>query len=160
MKDILATTLAFLALLTSSLTLAQSSPLVTVKDPWVRATVPAQHVTGAFMTLTATDDLRLVAVSSPQAGMIEIHQMSMENNVMQMRAMPDGIRLPKGKSVELKPGGYHLMLMDLKQAMKEGTRLPLTLTFEAKDKKRSSVMVSAEIKSMDSKGATAGGMAH
>ena len=67
---------------------------------------------------------------------------------MQMRALPDGLALPKGKAIELKPGGYHLMVMDLKQPMKQGAWLPLTLTVETKDKKRSSVMVSAEVKSL------------
>ena len=148
MQPILRLCLLLITLPASLLSVAQAAEVLTVNNPWVRATVPAQQVTGAFMTLTAAVDLRLVAVSSPQAGMIEIHQMTMENNVMQMRALPDGLVLPKGKAVELKPGGYHLMVMDLKQPMRHGAWLPLSLTVETKDKKRSTVMVSAEVKSL------------
>ena len=148
MKPILRLYLLLIALPASLLSVAQAAEVLTVNNPWVRATVPAQQVTGAFMTLTAAVDLRLVAVSSPQAGMIEIHQMTMENNVMKMRALPDGMALPKGKAVELKPGGFHLMVMDLKQPMHQGAWLPLSLTVETKDKKRSTVMVSAEVKSL------------
>ena len=148
MKPILRLCLLFIALPASLLSVAQAAEVLTVNNPWVRATVPAQQVTGAFMTLTAAVDLRLVAVSSPQAGMIEIHQMTMENNVMKMRALPNGMALPKGKAVELKPGGFHLMVMDLKQPMHQGAWLPLSLTVETKDKKRSTVMVSAEVNSL------------
>lgn len=148
MKPILRLYLLLIALPASLLSVAQAAEVLTVNNPWVRATVPAQQVTGAFMTLTAAVDLRLVAVSSPQAGMIEIHQMTMENNVMKMRALPNGMALPKGKAVELKPGGFHLMVMDLKQPMHQGAWLPLSLTVETKDKKRSTVMVSAEVKSL------------
>ena len=148
MKPILRRCLLLVTLQASLLSVAQAAEVLTVNNPWVRATVPAQQVTGAFMTLTAAVDLRLVAVSSPQAGMIEIHQMTMENNVMKMRALPNGMALPKGKAVELKPGGFHLMVMDLKQPMHQGAWLPLSLTVETKDKKRSTVMVSAEVKSL------------
>ena len=82
---------------------------VSVSNPWVRATVPAQKATGAFMDLTATQDARLVAVKSPGAGTVEVHEMSTDGGVMKMRAMPDGLELPAGRSVELKPGGYHIM---------------------------------------------------
>ena len=151
MKPILRNALLILTLQMMAISVVFSAEILTVNNPWVRATVPAQQVTGAFMTLTAAVDLRLVAVSSPQAGMVEIHQMTMENNVMQMRALPDGLVLPKGKAVELKPGSYHLMVMDLKQPMKQGAWLPLSLTVETKDKKRSTVMVSAEVKALTTK---------
>lgn len=151
MKPILRNFLTILSLQMATISIASSAEILTVSNPWVRATVPAQQVTGAFMTLTAAADLRLVAVSSPQAGMVEIHQMAMENNVMQMRALPDGLALPKGKAIELKPGGYHLMVMDLKRPMLQGAWLPLTLTVETKDKKRSTVVVSAEVKALTTK---------
>ncbi|MBK9625564.1 MAG: copper chaperone PCu(A)C [Rhodocyclaceae bacterium] len=151
MKPILRNFLTILSLQMATISIASSAEILTVSNPWVRATVPAQQVTGAFMTLTAAADLRLVAVSSPQAGMVEIHQMAMENNVMQMRALPDGLALPKGKAIELKPGGYHLMVMDLKRPMQQGAWLPLTLTVETKDKKRSTVVVSAEVKALTTK---------
>lgn len=118
---------------------------VTVKDPWVRATVSQQKATGAFMQLTATKDSRLIEAKSPVAGVVEVHEMSMEKDVMKMRAIPS-LDLPAGKMVELKPGGYHVMLMDLKQQMKDGDTVPLTLVVEGKDKKRSTVEVKATVK--------------
>ncbi len=119
---------------------------VDVADPWVRATVPAQKATGAFMSLTAPAGARLIAASSPVAGIVEIHEMAMEKDVMKMRALPTGLDLPAGKAVELKPGGYHVMLMDLKQQMKEGAVVPLTLQVKAADGKLSSVEVKAPVR--------------
>ena len=120
---------------------------VTVKEPWVRATVPQQKATGAFMQITAPVDSKLVEVKSPAAGVVEIHEMKMENNVMKMRAVT-GVDLPAGKAVELKPGGYHVMLMDLKVQVKEGDSVPLTLVFEGRDKKRETVEIKAVAKSL------------
>ncbi len=118
---------------------------VTVKEPWVRATVSQQKATGAFMQLTSAQDARLVEAKSPVAGVVEVHEMTMEKDIMKMRAIP-GLDLPAGKAVELKPGGYHVMLMDLKQQMKEGEIVPLTLVVEGKDKKRSTIEVKASVK--------------
>ena len=102
---------------------------VTVKDPWIRATVPQQKATGAFMQLSAAQDTRLVEAKSPVAGTVEIHEMKMENDVMRMRAV-DGLKLPANQPVELKSGGYHLMMMDLKKQLKVGTEAQITLTFK------------------------------
>ena len=99
---------------------------VAVKDAWVRATVPQQTATGAFMQLTAPADSKLVEAKSPI----------------------DGLSLPAGKMVELKPGGYHVMLMDLKGQVKTGDAVPLTLVFEGKDKKRETVEIKASAKSL------------
>lgn len=121
---------------------------VSVKDAWVRGTVPQQKATGAFMQLQAEKDSRLVSAKSPVAGVVEIHEMAMEKDVMKMRAVPNGLELPAGKTVELKPGGYHVMLMDLKQAVKEGDTVPLTLIFEGKDKTQSTVEVKAAVKAL------------
>lgn len=118
---------------------------VTVKDPWVRATVPQQKATGAFMRLSTVQDMRLVEAKSPVAGVVEIHEMKMENNVMKMRAVA-GLDVPAGKGVDLKPGGYHVMLMDLKEQMKEGATVPVMLVFEGKDKKRETVEVKAPVR--------------
>ena len=118
---------------------------VTVKDPWVRATVPAQKATGAFMQITSAQDARLVEAKSPVAGVVEVHEMVMEKDVMKMRAIK-GLDLPAGKTVELKPGGYHVMLMDLKEQMKEGATVAVTLVVEGKDKKRSAIEVKAPVK--------------
>ncbi len=110
---------------------------VTVTDPWVRATVPAQKATGAFMQLTSKTDARLVEASSPGLR-TEIHEMALQDNVMRMRQL-DGLDLPAGKTVELKPGGYHVMFFDVKNQIKEGDVIPLKLVFESKDKKRETV---------------------
>jgi len=131
---------------------------VAVKDPWVRATVPQQKATGAFMQLSSPQDARLVEVRSSVANVVEIHEMSMDKDVMKMRAVP-GLDLPGGKMVELKPGGYHIMLMDLKQQMKEGETVPLTLVLEDKDKKRNTLDVRAPVKPLSAPAAS-GGMQH
>lgn len=123
---------------------------VTVTQPWVRATVAQQMATGAFVSLRAASDSRLVAARTAAAGVVEIHEMSMDGNTMKMRAVP-GLDLPAGQLVELRPGAYHLMLMDLKQPMKAGESLPLTLVFEARDKKRHSVEVQAEVRPLGGK---------
>ena len=123
------TSLAIIATF-ASLVFAQTPSLnVVVKDAWVRSTVPGQMGTGAFMKITAKDGTRLVGVSSPVAGVGEVHEMKMDGDVMKMRAMP-ALDLPAGKTVELKPGGYHVMLMDLKQALPKDSKVPLTLTFK------------------------------
>lgn len=127
---------------------AQGTASVDIKDPWVRATVAQQKATGAFMQLTAKADSKLVEAKSPVAGVVEIHEMAMDNNVMKMRQIP-GLALPAGKAVELKPGGYHVMLMDLKGQVKEGDVVPVTLVFEGKDGKRETVEVKAPAKPLN-----------
>ena len=99
---------------------------VTAQDAWVRATVPGQKATGAFMKLTAKDGAKLVGVSTAVAGVAEIHEMKMDKDVMKMSAVP-ALDLPAGQTVELKPGSYHLMLMDLKQALPKDSTVALTL---------------------------------
>lgn len=101
---------------------------VDVRNAWVRGTVPGQRGTGAFMSLTAQETTRLVGVDSPVAGVAEVHEMKMEGDVMKMRPLPL-LELPAGKTVELKPGSYHLMLMDLKQTLPKDTSVPLVLHF-------------------------------
>lgn len=130
---------------------ATAAAQVTVGDPWVRATVPQQKATGAFMSITAAKGARLVDAKSPVAGVVEIHEMAMENNIMRMRAIP-GLELPAGKAVDLKPGGYHVMLMDLKEQMKDGQSVPITLVVEDKDKKRETVEVKAIVRPLTSSG--------
>ena len=101
---------------------------VQVQGAWVRATVAGQKSTGAFMRITARSATRLVGVSSPVAGVAEVHEMKMNGDVMTMREVPS-IDLPAGKAVEFKSGGYHIMLMDLKQPLPPGSTVPLTLRF-------------------------------
>ena len=101
---------------------------VEVKNAWARATVQGQKATGAFMQITAPAASTLVSVSTPVAGVAEIHEMKMDGDVMRMRPLPKGLELPAGKAVQLKPGGYHLMLMDLKLPLQKDTTIPITLT--------------------------------
>jgi len=120
-------TLAILLALSSGALYAQT---VDVKDAWARATVPGQKATGAFMKITAKDGAKLVSVTSPVAGVAEVHEMKMDGDVMKMRAVAGGLDLPAGKAVELKPGGYHVMLMDLKAPLQKDSTIPMTLTFK------------------------------
>jgi copper(I)-binding protein len=124
---------------------------VVVREAWVRASTPGQKATGAFMQLTATQDLRLIGARSSAAGVIEIHEMILDKDVMKMRPLPFGLDLPAGKNVELNPGGYHIMLMDLKEQLKEGDTMQLTLIVEGKDKKRSNIELRAPIKLLATK---------
>jgi copper(I)-binding protein len=104
---------------------------ITVVAPWARATPGGSKVGGAYLELKAAAGSgdRLVSASSTAAGTVEIHEHANEGGVMKMRRI-DGLAVPAGGSVVLKPGGYHLMLMDLKQPLKQGDKLQLTLTFE------------------------------
>lgn len=133
---------------------AQSPAPVEVKDAWVRATVAQQKSTGAFMQLTAQADTRVVQVSSPIAGVVEIHEMAMDKDVMKMRAVP-ALPLPAGKTVELKPGGYHVMMMDLKGPVKAGDVVPVTLVLERKDGLRSTLEVKAVARALGGAAAAA-----
>ena len=133
--------LAFSSVFIASVSHAQ----IIVADPWVRATVPQQTGTGAFMKLTSEKDTTLVAADSPVAEHVEVHEMVMENNVMKMREVA-GVPLSAEQTVELKPGGYHIMFIDLHQQVKEGEQVPLTLTFEGADGVRSSLEVLAPVK--------------
>ncbi len=95
----------------------------------MRSTVPGQMGTGAFMKITAKAGAQLVGVASPVAGVGEVHEMKMDGDIMKMRAVPV-LDLPAGKTVELKSGGYHIMLMDLKQPLIRDSRVALTLIFK------------------------------
>jgi copper(I)-binding protein len=119
----------------------------TVKDAWVRGTVAQQKSSGAFMHITSAKGGKLLEVSSPVAGVAEIHEMSMQGDMMRMRAVP-ALDLPAGKAVELKPGGFHLMLMDLKQQLKPGDNVPLTLVVEGKDGKRETLQIKAPVRAL------------
>lgn len=118
------------AVLAVSLSTALWAQTVDVKDAWVRATVPSQQATGAFMKLTAKEGVKLVGISTPAAAVAEVHEMKMDGDVMKMRAVTGGLDLPAGTAVELKPGGYHLMLMDLKATLVKDSRIPMTLVFK------------------------------
>ena len=129
---------------------------VQIDGAWVRPTVPGQKGTGAFMRLTARDGLRLVGVSTPVAGVSEVHEMKMDNNVMKMRAI-DSLELPAGKPVQLQPGGYHLMLMDLKQPLLKDTTVPLTLEFKDVKGATSRLQINVPVSTRAPDGAAAAG---
>jgi periplasmic copper chaperone A len=115
------------AMMMAAASLAQAQSLK-VEGAWVRSAVPGQQGTGGFMKLTASEPMQLVGVSSPVAGVAQMHEMKMEGDVMKMRAIAK-LDLPAGRTVELKPGGYHLMLMDLKQPLVQGSTVPISLVF-------------------------------
>ena len=108
---------------------AQGASPAAVEGAWARASVQGQSASGAFMRITASEPLELLRAETPAAGHAEVHEMKMEGSVMKMRALP-ALELPAGKAVELKPGGYHIMLMDLKAPLAKGAQLPLTLVFK------------------------------
>jgi len=102
---------------------------VEVSDAWVRATGQGQKATGVFMNLTAKKATRLVGVKTDLTSSAEVHEMKMEKDVMKMQAVK-ALDLPAGKTVALKPGSYHVMLMDLSKPLDEGSPVVLTLLFE------------------------------
>ena len=121
-----------LALLCISLAACQdaATPSVEVSDAVCRPTPNGRDVTGCYMTLTASTDDRLVSVSSDAAATAEIHEVSTEGGVMTMSEMAGGLPLPAAQATALKPGGNHLMLMQITAPLAEGDMVDLTLTFE------------------------------
>jgi copper(I)-binding protein len=101
---------------------------IKIEDAWLRATVPGQKVAGAFMDITASRDMALIGGSTPAAASVELHFMRMHDGGMEMREM-ESIKLPKGETVKLAPGGLHAMLIGLKAPIKAGDPVPMTLTF-------------------------------
>jgi len=142
---------SFLIAITGT-TLAQ----VKVTDPWVRGTVASQKSTGAFMQLSSPTATRLVDASAPDMR-VEIHEMSMQGDVMRMKQIT-GLDLPGGKTVELKPGSYHLMFFDVNHQLKEGDTVPLTLTFENAKKARETVKVQAPVRALNAQAPADKGM--
>jgi periplasmic copper chaperone A len=134
-----------LALMACAALMAPAHAELRVTAPWVRATVPAQKSTGAYMRLQSAADARLVGVSSPVAATVELHQMDMKGEMMQMRQV-DGIDLPAGKGVNLAGGSYHIMLVGLKRQLKPGEAIDLTLLVQGKGQRRESVTVKVPVK--------------
>ena len=124
-----------------------------VSDAWVRASVPHQQSTGAFMVLTASSDSKLVGVASPVAKTVQVHEMTMNGDVMGMREVK-AVELPAGKAVTLDPNGLHVMLMGLHNQVKEGEKVPLTLTIEDAKGAKETLEVQAQVRALN---AEAGG---
>ena len=128
---------------------------VLVQNPWARATVQAQKSAGVFMNLEAASDMRLVGASTPVAAVGEVHEMRLEGDVMKMRLLKGGLELPAGKTVELKPGSFHIMLMDLKTSLTKDTTIPLTLVFLDAKGVESKTELTVPVKAMAHMGAMA-----
>jgi copper(I)-binding protein len=147
MKIFARTILAVFAIVLGAATLqAQSSGTIAIEKPFSRATPGGAQVAAGYMTIVnkgAVAD-RLIAVASPAADKVQVHEMSMDGGVMKMRELPNGLPIEAGKSVSLAPGGYHLMMMGLKAPLKAGDKVPVTLTFE----KAGKVDVTLEVQSI------------
>ncbi len=104
---------------------------ITIDHPWARETAATQTVGGGFLAIRNNGKMadRLVSASSPSAAEVQIHTMSMDGGVMKMRQLKDGIAIPAGASIELKPGGQHIMFIGLKKPFKKGDKIPATLKF-------------------------------
>lgn len=105
---------------------------LTIKEAWTRETPPNAPAGGAYLTITNTGDVadRLVGGSAAFSNIIEIHDMTMENNVMRMFPLEDGLEIPAGETVTLKPGGLHVMMIGITDPFKEGDTVTITLSFE------------------------------
>jgi len=127
----------------------------TVTDAWVRGTVAQQRATGLFAVITSVQGGRLVAASSPVAGVVEVHEMSMSGSTMQMRPVQGGLQLPAGQPVALQPGGYHVMLLDLKQPLKAGDMVSVSFIVEGSDGSRETIEVKAPVRPLGAPAAPA-----
>ena len=132
---------------------------VQVKDAWARPALPGQGATGAFMSLLAPDGARVLGASSPVAGVVEIHEMKMDGNVLKMRPVTV-LELPAGRLVEMKPGGYHVMLMELKRPLAVGDKVRIDLRLETSDKRLITLPVDLDVATRAPASAADGGHKH
>ena len=120
--------------LTASAAMAHGyrSGALSIQHPWSRETAVGQAVGGGFLTITNSGDRedRLISGTTPVAAEVQLHTMTMDGGIMRMRQVTDGIAVPAKGSVELKPGGYHIMFMGLKRQLRQGERFPVTLRFQ------------------------------
>jgi copper(I)-binding protein len=123
---------------------------IKIEAPWIRATPVGAEVAGGYMKIenTGKEPDRLVGGSTEIAGKFQVHEMSMSGGVMKMRELDKGLEVKPGKSVELKPGSYHVMMLELKHPLKEGDKVKGTLVFE----KAGAVDVEYAVRSMGAKG--------
>ena len=121
-----------------------------ISQAWSRATPNGAKIGTGYFTIEnkGTTADRLIGVSGDISGKIEVHEMSMNNGVMKMRAVDGGLVIDPGKTVKLAPGGYHLMIMDLKNPLKQGDKVPLTLSFE----KAGKVAVTLDVQGIGAQG--------
>ena len=130
-RPLLLSFLLTLLLAGSALAIDYKLGAIEIRQPWTRATPPTAESGGGFLVLTNTGTTpdRLIAVKSPAADKAEIHEMKMDGNIMRMREVEKGIEIPPGATVELKPGGFHVMFMGLRAPFAKDTKVPLTLVF-------------------------------
>jgi copper(I)-binding protein len=138
--------LAVLSVLLLMCASVSAADIAKIDSAWVGATVPGQSVAAAYMNITARTAAALTAIQTPIAAKSELHNMTMDRGVMKMRPA-SRIELPAGKTVSLKPGGYHAMLIDLKHPLKPGERVALTLTMESQGVK-STQQIDAEVRAV------------
>jgi periplasmic copper chaperone A len=131
---------------------------IEIGQPWSRATPPTAPAGAGFLTVINKGEApdRLIAVETPVAGKVEIHEMKMEDNIMRMREVEGGLVLPPGQTVELRPGGYHLMFMGLKEPFAKDQRVPATLVFE----KAGRLQVEFKVEALGASGPAAGHHKH
>lgn len=134
-----------LILLGSAFSTAFAAQAVVVKSAWARATAPGQTTAGVYLEIMSGSDAALVAAASPLAKSAEIHAMRTEGGVMKMRVVPK-VELPARKTVKLAPGELHVMLVGIKEPLRERDRIPLELTIEGAGGTRSTVKVDAEVR--------------
>jgi copper(I)-binding protein len=120
---------------------------VLVSDASARATAPGQDSAAVQFSIISKKEARLMAIVSPVAGAVEIHSMTHDNGVMKMRAI-EFLPLPAGKMVKLGTSGNHVMLLNLKDPLTAGNKVPLTITVEFADKRKEKINVSAEVKAL------------
>jgi len=161
MKPIATTGLVFAALVAGLFATAVRAEEIKAGDlvitqAWTRATPSGAKTGGGFLTIEnkgGTPD-KLIGASADGAGKIEVHEMTMTNGVMKMRPVEGGLTIDPGKTVKLAPGGYHLMLMDLKNPLRQGDKIAMTLQFE----KAGKVAVTLDVQGVGAAGPAAGGM--
>jgi len=148
--------LAVVITLSATMIASAAASELSVRNAWARATAPGQAVAGVFMDLGAERPMSVVGGTSPASERVELHTMAMQEGVMVMRRVPE-IAVPAGKTVQLKPGGLHVMLIGLKAQLQEGQTVPLTLQVRDAAGKVSQVQVEAQVRRQAER---AGGMHH
>ena len=151
-KSAIATlTMTFAAIVSATFVYAQPSATAiaapVVSQSWIKTTIPGSAVSAAYMQIKSAAPFKLIKAESSAAGIVEIHDMKMNAGVMEMKAL-DAINVPANKAVALKPGGMHVMLMNVKKPINKGDKIPMTLTFEGANKK--TVLVTLELVARES----------
>ena len=127
---------------------ARSDELLQVSDAWISPSRPGQTVVGGYMRLRSAQHAALVQIDTDMAAKVEMHQMSMQNDIMRMRRL-DRLELPAGQTVDLAPGARHLMLFDVRRPLKTGDMVTLTLTLQLADGQSVRRNVNAQVRAGD-----------